>query len=86
MLARVKQIDDLHCARKVLIGKIPDPLGPVADHHLLRGTVPATIPGLCIEALAKGFGGFDRAGVGGGIGVAKGVALFILACLCEYAS
>ena len=40
VLARVKQINNLNRAGKVLIGEIPDPVGAVADDDLVGGRSP----------------------------------------------
>lgn len=39
-VVRHKQIDDLNCAGRVLIGIVPDQSGFVSDYDLLLGTVP----------------------------------------------
>ena len=67
MLASVVKVDNLHRLGKVLGDQIPNPFGPVAHHHLLLGTTPAPFPGFPIKASAELLGGFDGAGIGGGI-------------------
>src|SRR5258708_35886581 len=86
MLARVIQIDNLHGTGKMLIGKIPDPFGPIPHDDLLFRAAPAALPGFHVNSLSKLFGGFDGAGVGGGIGIANGVTLLLPCGLCEDAS
>ena len=71
------EIDDLDGAGKMWLGQIPDPFGPVAHDDLLFGATPAALPSFQIEPLAKLLGGFDGAGVGGGIRIADGVALLV---------
>lgn len=58
----VKEIDDLNRAGEVRAGKIPYPVGPVADDFLL-GAAPTPLPGSQVEALAELFGCFHRAHV-----------------------
>ena len=86
VLARVIEIDNLHRAGKMLVGKIPDPFGPVAHDDLLFRAAPAAVPGFQVDAFAELFGGFDGAGVGGGIRIADGVALLVPRGLGEHAS
>src|ERR1039457_3686116 len=43
VLAGMIQIDNLHRARKVLLGKIPDPFGSIAHDHLLFRAAPAAL-------------------------------------------
>ncbi len=66
VLPRVMQIDDLHRARRVLLGKIPDPFGTIAQDHLLSRAAPTALPGFHVDPLAKLFGHLDGAVVGGG--------------------
>ena len=80
------EIDDLHRAWKMWLGKIPDPFGPIAHDDLLFRAAPAALPGFQIEALAKLFGGLDGAGVGGGIRIADGVAFLVPGGLGEHTS
>src|SRR6266849_9846698 len=61
----------------MLLSKIPDPFGPIAHDDLLSRAAPAALPGFQVDAFAKLFGGLDGAGVGGGIRIADGVALFV---------
>ncbi len=70
MLARLLQIDHLHRAGNMLFGPIPDPFGPVTHRDFLSCAAPALIPSFPVEALAKRFGRFNGAGVGGGIRIA----------------
>ena len=65
VLASVIEIDNLNRAGEVLLGKIPDPCGAIPHYDFLLRAAPAAFPGLHIDALAKLFGGFDGAGVGG---------------------
>src|SRR5208282_4231800 len=86
MLTGVVKVDNLHRLGKVLGHQIPYPFGPVAHHHLLLGTTPAPFPGFPIKASPELLGGFDGAGIGGGIGSADRVALLIPRRLREYTS
>src|ERR1039458_2903644 len=61
------EVDNLHRTRKIWIGKIPDPFGSVADDNLFGRAIPSAGPGFQIDTFAKLFGGFNGAGVGGGI-------------------
>src|SRR5229473_2268869 len=61
----------------MLIGKIPDPFGPIAHDNLLIRAAPAALPGFHVDSFAKLFGDLDGAGVGSGIGIADGVTLFV---------
>ena len=75
MLPGMIQIHDLNGAGKVLVGQIPDPDGSVSKDHFDRGPLPASAPGLGIDAEAELFGGFDGSYIGGGVRVADGPAL-----------
>jgi len=86
VLAGVIEIDDLKRARKMQVGKIPDPFGAVADDNFLLRATPAALMGLQVDSFAKLFGVLDGASVGGGIGIADGVARFVPRGLSEYAS
>src|SRR5580658_4082457 len=86
VLARVKEIDDLNRAREVLIGKVPDPFGSIADHDRLFGAAQTAPPDLRVELPAKLFGCFNRADVSGRSGIANSVALFVPGGLGEHAS
>ena len=77
VLARMIQIDDLNRARKMQVGKIPDPFGAVADDDFLFRATPAALLGLQVDSFAKLIGVLDGASVGGGIGIADGVALLV---------
>src|SRR6476660_8634002 len=66
MLAGMPDIDNLDGARKMLIGDIPDPLGAVAQHHFLYGPIPTSFEDFGVKPTAKGFGAFDRPGIGCG--------------------
>src|SRR5215469_12971379 len=79
------KIDYLNRAGEMLLGQIPDPLRPFAHDDFLLRPAPAALPGFHIESFAKLLGGFDGAGVGGGIRIADGEALLIPRGLCEYA-
>jgi hypothetical protein len=59
MLARVVEINDLHCTGEVLFGKVPDPFGSITQDDFLFRAAPATVPGLQIDAFAELFGRFD---------------------------
>jgi tetratricopeptide (TPR) repeat protein len=59
VLARVIEIDNLNRAGEMLLGEVPDPLGPVAHHHLCFGATPAAPPSFQIEPGAKVFGCLD---------------------------
>src|SRR5258708_25445064 len=85
MLARVIEIDDLDRAGKVLLGQIPDPLGPIAHDDLLLCAAPAALPSFHIKPFAKLIGGFDGARVGGRIPIAGGVAFPVPRNLGEHA-
>ena len=52
MLARMIEIDNLNRAWKVLLGKIPDPFGPITHDNLLFRSTPAALPGFHIDSLA----------------------------------
>src|ERR1700694_844368 len=86
MLARVIEIDNLNRAWKVLLGKIPDPFGPIAHDNLLLRATPTALPGFQIDSLAKLIGGFNSAPVAGGIGIAYREALFVPRRLGEHTS
>lgn len=86
MLTGVIEIDDLHRARKVLLGQVPDPLGSIAHDDSACRAAPATVPGFQIEALAKLFGRFDSSGVGSRIRVANRVAFLVPGGLGEHAT
>ena len=86
VLAGMIQIDDLKGAGKMEIGKVPDPCGAVAHHHLLFGATPAAIPGFEVNALAKLAGRLHRAGIGGGVRIAEGIAFLIPSRLGKHAA
>src|SRR5450756_152621 len=73
----VIEIDDLNGAREVLAGNIPDPIGAVAQDHFLLRSTPAAFPGFGVDARAEPFRGFDGSGIGGGVIIADGTALFV---------
>jgi hypothetical protein len=77
MLTSVVKIDNVKGAGKMQGGQIPNPFRPVAHHHPQEGAAPAPFPGFPIKASAELLGGFDGAGIGGGIGSADRVALLI---------
>jgi hypothetical protein len=85
MLTRVVKIDNVNRARKVQGGQIPNPFRPVAHHHPDERVAPTPFPGFLVKASAELLGGFDAAGVGGGIRSADRVALLIPRRLGEYA-
>jgi hypothetical protein len=58
-------------------GQVPNPFRPVAHHHPEEGAAPAPFPGFLIKALSELLGGFDGAGIGGGIGSADRVAILV---------
>src|SRR2546429_5861799 len=66
--------------------KIPNPFGAVTDHHLLECVAPAASPGFPIDSTTKLFRTLDGSGVGGGIGIADGIAFRIPRRLGEHAS
>src|SRR2546430_9241777 len=66
--------------------KIPNPFGAVTDHHLLECAAPAASPGFPIDSTTKLFRTLDGSGVGGGIGIADGIAFRIPRRLGEHAS
>src|SRR5882724_2466844 len=66
MLAGMIEIDDWNRAREVPTGDIPDPLGSVADDHLLLRPAPAAFPGFSVDARAERFGRFNCADISGG--------------------
>ena len=86
VLAGVKEIDNLHRAGKMLLGQVPDPLGPVGYDNYFLSAAPAAIPGFHIEPLTKLFSDFDSADVGGGTRIAEGMALLVGRGLGEDAS
>src|SRR6185436_3559890 len=65
VLASMPDVNNLDRASKVLVGNVPDPLGPIAQHNFLLGPIPAALPSFDVETTAKQFGGFDCSGVGG---------------------
>ena len=86
VLAGVIEIENLNCAGEVLVGDIPDPYGAIADNDFLDRTVPASVPGFQIKAIAKLLGRFNRSDEGGRILVADGAAFLVPCGLREYAS
>src|SRR5712691_6504675 len=86
VLASVIEIDNQNRAREVLPGQIPDPFRAIAHYDFLFRAAPATLPGFQIDALAKLFGGFDGAGVSGGIRVPDGITFLVPRSLGEHAS
>src|SRR5579864_3554045 len=77
MSTSVTQVDNLRCVGEMLLSLIPDPFRSITHDDFLLGAAPTTLPSFQIEALAKLFGGFNRAHIGGRIRVADGVAFFI---------
>src|SRR5664279_5149410 len=86
MLTRVKEIDNLHRAWKVLVGNIPNPFGAITHGHLLFRVAPVALAGFHIQSLSKRIGGLDGADVRGGIWIADGVPLLIPGSLGEDAA
>src|SRR6266699_1124985 len=66
--------------------KIPNPFGAVTDHDLLECAAPAASAGFPIDSTTKLFRTLDGSGVGGGIGIADGIAFLIPRRLGEDAS
>jgi hypothetical protein len=62
VLASVVEIDDLNCFRKVFGDQIPDPLGAIADDHLLFRQTPTPFQRFPIDAFAKPYRRFDGPG------------------------
>ena len=56
VLAGVIEIDDLHRAREMQLGQIPDPFGAVAQDDFLFRAAPAALPGFQVDPFAKLFG------------------------------
>src|SRR2546426_2643999 len=77
MLPGMIEIDDLNGTRKVLVGQIPDPNGPIGNDDFDGGPLPTSAPGLCIDAEAELFRSFDGSYVGGGVRLADGPAILI---------
>ena len=50
VLLDVETVNDLNRVGKVLVGEVPDPLGPIAEHGLARRVVEAAPGGLTIDA------------------------------------
>src|SRR5665213_2243990 len=84
MLPGMIKIDDLHGTRKMQIGQIPDPDGPVADNDFDDGPLPTSAPGLGINAEIKLFSGFDSTHIRCGIRVADGPSILICGGLGVY--
>lgn len=57
-----------------------------SDDDPRLGTVPAALPGFQVNSPAELFGGFNGAGIGGGIRIANGEALLIPHGLSEHTS
>src|SRR5438067_2011493 len=83
MLPGVKQIDDLDGAREMLVGNVPNPLRSIAHENLLFGAGPTAPPRFQVDALAKLFGRFNRADIGGRVRVADGIAFLVPSRLRE---
>ena len=43
-------VNDLNSVGKVLVGEVPDPLGPIAEHGLARRAIEAAPRGLALDA------------------------------------
>src|SRR5277367_203438 len=76
----------LNGAGKMQAGLIPAPFGAVGYDNFLFRSVPPAIPGFQIKPLPKLFGCLDGARVGGRIGIADGIALFVPLGLREHAA
>src|ERR1035438_6685709 len=77
MLPRMKEIDDLNCAWKMLIGDVPDPRSAIADDDFGCGPFPASAESFCVNAVAEFVGVFDSTGKAGGIRIANGPPFLI---------
>jgi hypothetical protein len=86
MLAGMVEIDDLRGVGKVFGDQTPNPLGTIADHHLLFRVTPASFPCFSIHAFAELYCGFDSPGIGGGISITNGEAIRIPSGLREHTS
>src|SRR5438128_1744568 len=86
MLAGVEEIDDLDGARKMQIGKVPNPRGAIAHDHFLEGSIPTAIVSFRIEALAELLCGLNGPGIGGRVRVTDGKTLLVIGRLGENAS
>src|ERR1039458_10126281 len=71
------EVDNLYRTGKIWIGRSPDPFGSVTDDNLFGCAIPSAGPGFQIETFAKLFGGFNGAGVGGGIRIADRISLLV---------
>src|SRR5258708_37371085 len=68
------------------MGQIQNPDGPISNDHFARGRLPASAPGLGIDAEADGFGRFNGSYARGGVRVADGPAALIHSGLREHAA
>ena len=50
VLFGVEAVDDLNRIGKVLVGEVPDPDGPIAEHGLARRALEAAPRGLTLDA------------------------------------
>ena len=86
MLASLIEVDNFDGPREGLGGQIPDPFRPVAHHDLQVSAVPSARPRFAEKAGAELLGGFDAAGIRGGIGSTDGIALLLPSRLSEDAA
>src|SRR3974377_1304876 len=86
VLASVVEIHDLGGVQEVFRNQIPDPLRTIADHDLLSGATPATLPSFPIDPFAELHGGFDGPSVRGRVRVADRIALLVPGGLCKHTS
>jgi len=59
------------------VGDIPDPLGAIAQHHLLFGAIPTPFEGFGIKPAPKQLGRFNCPGVSGGSGIPNRSTLWV---------
>src|SRR5438105_1138130 len=84
MLPGMIEIDDLHGARKMQLGLIPDPDGSISDNDFDNGPLPTSAPCLGIKAETKLVGAFDGPHIRCGIRVADGPSILIRSGLGVY--
>ena len=85
VLAGVVEVDDLGGGGEQLLGEVPDPDRPVAEHDELADVLGAAAAGLGVHQQAEPGGGVEGGQVGGRAGVADRVAVVIGAGLGEQA-